>query len=179
MRDDGLTADDFTSAFARHGRALWLLASAWVGRSSAEDLVQETARVAWERRTQARSDGEILPWLAQITRHLAANWRRKRGPIPTDPSELPDPVDESTAAEDSVFESLREHLPDEITRALSSLAEIARATLLLRVVGELPFSQIAAMLGIPENTAVSHARRARNALRSALAPAREFVPPRP
>jgi DNA-directed RNA polymerase specialized sigma24 family protein len=39
---------------------------------------------------------------------------------------------------------------------------------LLHVVIGLPFAEIATMLDIPENTAMSHARRARLALRETL-----------
>ena len=38
---DALGRDEFTTAFARNGRALWVIASAWVGRDDAERFVVE------------------------------------------------------------------------------------------------------------------------------------------
>ncbi|HIE71985.1 MAG TPA: hypothetical protein EYP98_18395 [Planctomycetes bacterium] len=55
-------------------------------------------------------------------------------------------------------------------RDANALSETARACLLLHVVLDLSFAEIAVMLEIPENTAMSHARRARVALRAALSP---------
>jgi DNA-directed RNA polymerase specialized sigma24 family protein len=68
------------------------------------------------------------------------------------------------------FDADRWQLPDELTRALQALPEAARAALLLHVVGEMPFAEIATMLAMPENTVTSLARRARVSLRAALAP---------
>jgi RNA polymerase sigma-70 factor (ECF subfamily) len=167
----GLDADEFVATFVRHGRALWLLASAWVGRADAQDLVQEAARIGWQRRRHVAAGSDVAAWLAQIVRHTGANWRRKRRPAASDPCELPHPLardempghhDERTAVAAAMA------LPDELARALAALPEAARASLLLHAVGGLTFAEVAAMLGIPENTAASHARRARLALRAAM-----------
>ena len=76
-----LGADEFAAAFARRGRALWLLAAAWVGRGDAQDLVQEVARIAWQKRASFAAGSDLGAWLAQIVRHTGANWRRKRRPV--------------------------------------------------------------------------------------------------
>jgi RNA polymerase sigma factor (sigma-70 family) len=162
-----LTSDAFVTAFARHGRALWVLASAWVGREDADDLVQETARIAWQRRETFAPGTDTAAWLAQIARHTGANWRRRRRPQPTDPHVLCDPIAPAFVAHHALH---ADDLPDDLARALASLPPTARACLLLHVVGGLTFPEIATMLELPENTAMSHARRARLALRDALAP---------
>src|SRR5690606_31678984 len=51
-------------------RALWVLACAWVGRSEADDLVQETARIAWQRREQFDTDDNVAARLATIAWNL-------------------------------------------------------------------------------------------------------------
>lgn len=170
MRSDPLAADEFEAAFARHGRALWLLAAAWVGRGEAQDLVQETARIAWQRRDQCAPGSDVAAWLAQIVRHTGANWRRKRRPEANDPAALPEPLARADAPRRSAHGVDPEQLPEELANALQSLPEVARACLLLHVVAGLTFPEIATMLDVPENTAMSHARRARIALRAALAP---------
>lgn len=163
-----LSSDAFTKAFAQHGRALWVLASAWVGRSEADDLVQGTARVAWQQRHQFVRGTDAGPWLATIARNLGSNWRRKQRPEARAPSDLPETVAATIAAADWPFDADRAGLSDGLANALASLSEAARACLLLQVVLGLTFAEIAAMLEIPENTAMSHARRARQSLRESL-----------
>lgn len=171
-----LAADEFTAAFARHGRPLWLLAAAWVGRGDAQDLVQEAARIAWQKRAMFTVGSDLGAWLAQIVRHTGANWRRKRRPLAT--GDCPEPQAPAERPTLAVLGADAFDLPDELHGALQNLPEVARAALLLHVVLDLPFATIATMLDIPENTAQSHARRARVALRAALAPHAE-VPAAP
>ena len=169
MRSEPAEAAAFTAAFARHGRALWLLAAAWVGRGDAADLVQEAARIAWQRRA------------TQIVRHTGANWRRQRRPVAQDPATLPEPLARPDRRDDRALGLDAEQLPDELAQALQALPEVARACLLLHVVGGLTFPAIATLLDIPENTAMSHARRARLVLRAACRdePAPTAVPQTP
>jgi RNA polymerase sigma factor (sigma-70 family) len=161
-----LAAAEFEQAFARHGRALWLLASAWVGRGEAADLVQEVARLAWERRERFEPGSDERAWLAQFVRHTGANWRRRRRPMPVAPEALqPEARGEPSFARHDA-DALG--LPDELAHGLAGLPEAARASLLLHVVGGHTFAEIAPMLTLPENTVASHVRRARLALREAL-----------
>lgn len=178
MAPASLDAEGFTAAFARHGRTLWVLASAWVGRADADDLVQETARVAWQRRATITSPdpAELGPWLASIARNLGANWRRKRRPDVVDPVDL-DPVGAvATPPIGWPFDFDRAGLPDELARPLAALPEVARSCLLLSAVLGLGFAEIGRLLEIPENTAQSHARRARLALREAMTAAEPSSP---
>ncbi|MBL9077435.1 MAG: RNA polymerase sigma factor [Planctomycetes bacterium] len=169
MAAPALGADEFQRAFAEHGRSLWVLAAAWVGREDAADLVQETARVAWQRRDSFVPGTDLRAWLSQIARHQGANWRRRRRP--TAVADL----DRRTAAVRQPaawpFDADRGGLDDALARGLLDLGETARACLLLHVIQEHTFAEIATMLDLPENTVASHVRRARAALRTTLAPA--------
>ena len=167
-----LGSNEFVHAFAQHGRALWVLAAAWVGRSEAADLVQETARVAWQRRAAFATGTDLRAWLAQIARHIGANWRRRNRPEPRTHENLPEHDAPPGPTPVWPFDADRLGLSDELTRALGLVPEVARACLLLQVVMGLTFAEISTMLEIPENTAASHARRARLALREALQPQR-------
>jgi RNA polymerase sigma-70 factor (ECF subfamily) len=168
MSSAPIGADEFTAAFARHGRTLWLLAAAWVGRGDAQDLVQEAARVAWQKRHEVSAGSQFGAYLAQIVRHVGANWRRKVRPTATEAQ--PEPFARDSVPTLRLFDADRMGLSDEVAAALQSLPAPQRAALLLHVVGELSFAEIAEMLEVNENTATSHARRARVALRAALAP---------
>lgn len=165
-------ADAFTAAFAQHGRTLWVLAAAWVGRAEADDLVQEVARVAWQVRERFEAGSDVRAWLAQIARHTGANWRRRRRPESRDPASMATAfaVADPRAEPASVwpFDADRHGLSDELAHALGGLLPTARACLLLHVVAELTHGAIGSMLELPANTVASHVRRAREALRVAL-----------
>lgn len=163
-----LNTDDFVQAFTQHGRSLWVIASAWAGRNEAADLVQETARVAWERRAQFAPGTDARAWLAQIVRNVGANWRRRRRPELRAVEDLDDGKAPPPIVPLWPFDADRHGLSDELAHALAALPEVSRACLLLQVVMGHSFAEIAEMLEIPENTAASHARRARLALRAAL-----------
>ena len=162
-----LGADEFVAAFADHGRTLWLLAAAWVGRSDASDVVQETARIAWQKRDQFTAGTDLRRWLSQIARHVGSNWRRRAGPLPADEA-LPEPPAPPDAASPWPLQP-RVHLTDELARALAQLPEVARECLLLHVVAEHTLAEIGTLLDLPANTVASHVRRARLQLRTALA----------
>ncbi len=57
---------------------------------------------------------------------------------------------------------------DDLAAALRSLDEMPRCCLLLRVVMDLPYKDIAQVLDIPEGTAMSHVHRARRQVRERL-----------
>lgn len=179
MHQETLAAAEFEAAFARHGRALWVLAAAWVGRHDAQDLVQETARIAWQNRARFVPGRDLAAWLAQIARHTGANWRRQPRPVAVDPSTLPEPTARVVLPRAAVHGVDADELPDELAQALRALPEAARASLLLHVVVGLTFPEIAKMLDLPENTVASHARRARLALRDAMAPRAAASTPQP
>lgn len=162
-----LAADEFVQAFADHGRTLWLLAAAWVGREEANDLVQETARVAWQRRDRFAVGTDLRRWLSQIARNVGANWRRRPRPLLGDDAS-PEPLAPAPNAPTWPLHP-DVHLTDEVARALATLPETARECLLLNVVAEHTFAEIGAMLDLPANTVASHVRRARLQLRTALA----------
>lgn len=166
MTDPGLSASEFTTAFARHGRTLWVLAAAWVGRENAMDLVQETATVAWQRRDRFTPGTDLRAWLSQIARHLGANERRRKRPHVLPHDEL-DATPARAAAPATELSEL--DCDDELLHGLRQLPAEQRASLLLHVVSGHTFAEIGAMLDIPENTAASHARRARLSLAGQLA----------
>jgi RNA polymerase sigma-70 factor (ECF subfamily) len=163
-----LGAEDSVRAHTQPGQSLWVLAAAWVGRGAADDLVQETARVAWQRRVAFTVGTDLRNWLFQIARHLGANWRRRPRLEVRDPEDLPRGEALASLAVGWPFDADRYGLSDGLSNALGALPEVARACLLLHVVIGHSFAEIAVMLDIPENTAMSHARRARLRLRDAL-----------
>jgi RNA polymerase sigma-70 factor (ECF subfamily) len=58
---------------------------------------------------------------------------------------------------------------DKLAAALQELSDEARSCLLLRIVEQLSYAEISALLNIPEGTAMSHVHRSKAALRKRLA----------
>ncbi|MCA8973074.1 MAG: RNA polymerase sigma factor [Planctomycetes bacterium] len=181
MPDSSISGDAFVRAFEAHGRALSAIAAAWVGRVDVQDLLQEAARVAWQRRSQFIPGSDIRAWFAQIIRHLGANWRRRRSPLQLDSADLVDHRTADAAELDRAFDAEHLGLTDDLARGLAGLSQIARECLLLHVVAGHTVPEISTILGMPESTAQSHVRRARRFLRTALgetpaAPVTEGLP---
>ncbi len=177
-----LTPEQFAELFVAEHARLWGLAAALVGdRSEAEDLVQEAAMVAIKKLDQFTPETNFLAWVARIVRMHAANYRRKRAGRRTSAAD-PTDIDQSQAApaayqaEPSVSASaagdtrgIQEGFDDALLEHLKSLDETPRACLLLRVVHELAYDEIAEMLEIPSGTAMSHVHRSKKRLRDEMA----------
>src|SRR5689334_7615515 len=160
-----MTRDAFARALEEH-RALFLCLAASVlgARTGAEDVVQEAAIVGLSKLGGFEPGTCFTAWMGRIVRYLALNQARKTARSgerrhATDVERLSGRTSSSPIAID---------FDDRLMRALASLSENARASLLLLTVLELDYREIARVLEIPEGTAMSHVHRSREALRRAL-----------
>lgn len=155
----------FAERFRGSSRVLWCIAAAVLGeRGHAEDVVQEAAITALGKLHTFDPSTSYSAWMGRIVRYTALNHRRK---AQRRARREVDSFDVEFAAAKTVNPNVE---LDERTRtALSSLGDTARTCLLLKVVIELEYSEIAAVLEIPEGTAMSHVHRARKKLRDLLA----------
>jgi RNA polymerase sigma-70 factor (ECF subfamily) len=171
---------EFGSMFADSSRALWCVAVGVCGdRTAAEDLVQEAAAVALTKLDEFDAATSFVAWMSQIVRFLGMNERRKlsrqreahqridliRAVAPSSLSATaPSPIAGGGAflPEQSAFD-------DNVVRAVSGLDEVQRSCLMLRVVMDMPYKEIATALSIPEGTAMSHVHRAKQHVRKSLA----------
>lgn len=146
---------EFGRLFERHARLLWVVAAAFVPRASAEDVVQEAAAVALDRLHAFDPTTDFRAWMTQIVRNVANNERRRQRRAPT-----PEPVSEQVASAhtgngvggDGGLHELQVHFDDRVVYALANLRSEARAVLLLRVVLDLDYAEIATTLGLPPGT---------------------------
>lgn len=149
----------------------------------AQDVVQQAAVVGLERLETFDPDTSFTAWMMQIVRNIALNEGRKRGRRRTglaDTEQLDGGRATSGRGEGGVGTSAgaltgrgqvmpgTEPFDDELLRALHTLDETARGCLLMRVVLNMPYKEIALALDVPEGTAASHVHRARTTLRSML-----------
>ncbi len=143
---------------------LWLVAAAVMGQAAdADDVVQEASLVGVAKFGEFAPGTNFEAWMAQITRLTALNMLRRR-----DRHRGPGAVDLQSVqhAATTQAHAMERELSPAIRQALGNLDETARLCVLLRVVGELPYANIAAILDIPEGTAMSHVHRATRSLRA-------------
>jgi RNA polymerase sigma-70 factor, ECF subfamily len=129
------------------------------------EVMQETYLAVWRAAGSfagAAVDGSAVGWLWTIAarRLIDAFRRRARESLPSTATE---PV--APAAED---EALSDVVGDEIGVALARLAPELRQVLQAMVVDGLTVRETATLLGVPEGTVKTRARRARLAMREAL-----------
>lgn len=180
----GLSEAEFATLFAASFRKLWLIAVGIIGEAAlAEDAVQDAAVTALAKRDQFQPGTNFTAWMSQMVRFVALNQyrkQRKRKAASLEGSEIDvaAPAATSLVGAATVRVTPRGDLPgdqphfdDRIMRALSGVADVARACLLLRTLEDLEYAEISALLGIPEGTAMSHVHRTRQYLRERLADA--------
>lgn len=177
-RPAALTAEEFAARFEESARLLWTLAAGVLGdRSDVEDVLQEAALIGIQRLDRFEPGTSFGAWMGRIVRFVALNQvrlRRRRRTRPADPGSLDLETARAPAAGTGVGprgELLDDagHFDDDLTRALGEIRPIARACLLLKIVLDLEYQEIGAILGIPRGTAMSHVHRARLHLRRRLA----------
>lgn len=167
-----LSKDEFASELERCRRTLWTIAAAVLNnRSAAEDCLQEAALVAMGKLAEFDRGTSFAAWMGQIVRFVALNEGRKRQRQRA--VSLEHHGDDQHSGQSGREGKLASAIgfDERVSRALESLDDTARSCLLLRTVQDLPYSEIAVALGIPEGTAMSHVHRARQHLRERLSEA--------
>ena len=138
-------------------------------RAEAEDLVHDAFVVLTERAHQyVRERGTVAAWLITLVRNLTIDRTRRRdrrGALARDvvsfePIE-PAPSPEAIAADRST--------QGKVSRALASLPDVQRGTLVLAFFEGLTYPEIAERESVPIGTVKSRAARAIASLRAALA----------
>ena len=165
---------DHDALFARHAdEILAFLARRTLDPQAALDLTGETFAVAWEARGRFRG-GDERAWLFGIARNLLRGYmrrgyaeRRALARLGVEPVEL-SPESHARIEELAGLAALRQAVAAELDR----LPAGQRAAVVLRVVEELSFEQVAARLGITPENARARVSRGLRALHSRLADAR-------
>ena len=129
--------------------------------------MQETYLAVWRAAGSfagAATSGSAVGWLWTIAAHRlidAFRHRARQNQVPV--AALTEAV--ATAAEDEV---LAGRVGQELEQALTTLSPEARQVLRAMVLDGFSARETSLLLGVPENTVKSRARRARIALREAL-----------
>jgi len=155
-----------------HLDALYRVALRLTGNpSDADDLVQETMLKAYRSWEQYQPGTNAKGWLLTILRNSFINEYRRR-------TRHPETVDVDTIEPFAVFNDIQEEDPqgaffdkivdDEVLRAIDTLPEAFRETVVLSDVEGMSYQEIGKILDIPVGTVKSRLFRARQMLQAKL-----------
>ena len=163
----------FEEIVRRHYGDLLRSMRRYVGaREDAEDLVQETFLRAYRALDRYDPERRFWTWIWTIAYRLALNHRARKGrtdPRIEDRSDGSGPIGSGWLADHRPVERIEERLTRRaFTEALERLDPEHRAVLLLRVLEERTYEEIAAILELPAGTVMSRLSRARSKLRERM-----------
>ena len=153
--DDAVANLLLSRAAEAHRLAAWILRDP-VG---AEDVVQEAALIAWNRRSSLRDAASAEAWFNRIVVNACRDELRRRART----RRLPRLEPAGDAASDRLAER------DELGRAVARLTPDEQVVLGLRFGRDLTVPQIAVQIGLPEGTVKSRLHHALEHLRASLA----------
>lgn len=147
-------------------------------KADADDLVQDTLVRAYRFYDRYQPGTNFKAWLLRIQVNLFANrYRRSTRERALFDGPTADPVGEGCMSAatmrglaDPVGEAERSIIASEIEQAFDELSDDARTIVLLADVHELPYKEIAEVIGKPVGTVMSRLHRARKQLKSTLEP---------
>lgn len=167
-----LTADQFlTEAFHAHASFVWRsVRRLGVESADVDDAVQDVFIVAHRKWVSFEGRSSVKTWLFGICLKVVADYRkrhRRRREVVTD--SVPEGHVEPTGPQAVQQRQARAALD----RLLDTLDETKRATFILFEFEQLPMSDIAAMTGVPLQTAYTRLYAARRQLNAQLASTQE------
>lgn len=141
------------------------------GIEGAEDLAQKVYLRIWQARGRYEPTAKFSTWMFSITRRLVLNERRgraRRGAVFYEPA-AEEISREATGGVSPSAEASAGELARAIDAALDHLPEEQRTAMILRRYEEMPYEEIAAVLGTTVSSVKSLLFRARETLRVKLA----------
>jgi RNA polymerase sigma-70 factor (ECF subfamily) len=187
MRFQAGDRTSFVSLVKKHKTAIYNFVLRLVrSPAAAEDLVQDVFVKIVQSAVDFKHESKFSTWAYTIARNICIDHLRKmslrqhpsldqaRGDAPEGPTLLDRTADAhpSAAVERSVIGM---ELGQRIARCVESLPQEQREVFLLREVADLPFKDIAAITGVPENTVKSRMRYALERLQESLAEYEDYA----
>ena len=159
----------FEELYRAHAPRLFGLACRLVGRTDAEDLLQEIFLTAHRKMGLYKGEAALGTWLFRLATNACLDHLRSRaGRYGQLTDALDDDVDAPGATAGAVL-GVVDRL--DLERALATLPGGCRAVFVLHDVEGFEHREIAGLLGISDGTSKSQLHKARMRLRKALAPA--------
>ena len=168
----------FEILLSRHRRPVYNFILRFVGdKETAEDLLQEAFLRVIKGADAYKRQAKFTTWLYTIARNLCVDQSRRRkhrkhasldAPMSSseDSNTLLDVIPSSEMASDR--KTVNKDLHERMHRAIAALGEDQREVFLMREFLDMPFKDIADVVGVPENTVKSRMRYALEKLRLEL-----------
>jgi RNA polymerase sigma-70 factor (ECF subfamily) len=157
----------FEELYRTHAPRLFGLACRLVGRTDAEDLLQEIFLAAHRKLRLYKGEASLGTWLYRLGTNLCLDHLRSRG---TRFAQVTDALDDDRDAPDVPAGGVLGAIDRlDLERALAELPAGCRTVFVLHDVEGFEHKEIAAMLGIADGTSKSQLHKARMRMRLALA----------
>jgi RNA polymerase sigma-70 factor (ECF subfamily) len=176
----------FAELLSRHRRPVYNFILRYLGdRNQAEDLLQEVFLRIVQGAGDFKGESKFTTWIYTIARNLCIDtarkmvFRRHASLDSTSPGEdgegpsLMDRIPHGGSAVDR--EAIGKELQPQLARAVESLVHEQREVFVMREYLNLPFKDIASIVGVPENTVKSRMRYALEKLRESLAEYEDYA----
>ena len=159
-------APAFAQLIARYERTALAVAYAITGNTdSAGDVTQDAFLRSWQRIGSLKDPARFGPWLLEIVRHCAGDYRRHNA---RHRSEDRPPPAAALATGDPFAQAASAEMRQRIAAALSNLDELSRSAVVLRYYQGLSSWDIAQLLGLSTEAVDMRLSRARSELRNML-----------
>ena len=160
----------FREFVERHQSLVIGMVARMIGTADAEDVAQQVFLNVWKSAPRWRPEAKVTTWMLTIAKRLVFNESRRRSrarliPQSHDEEEERDYPDASPGPDRQVLER---ELHDAIESAISFLPEKERLALVLRQYQEMPYDEIAVVLGMSLPAVKSLLFRARESLKARL-----------
>jgi RNA polymerase sigma-70 factor, ECF subfamily len=134
--------------------------------AESEDLAQQVFIRVWKSAPRYQPTAKFTTWLFRITRNLVFNELRRKRHFADQTEEIPEPTERADQEPDQVL--LGEELQLAIRDAINRLPESQRMAIILRRYEEMPYEEIAKVMGTTIPAVKSILFRARAELRERL-----------
>jgi RNA polymerase sigma factor (sigma-70 family) len=153
-----VTLPPFSRVLDEHRVAVWRYLVATAGPTDAPDLLQETLVAALRAYPTLRHADNLRSWLLTIAHHKVVDAARARERRPVPVASVPD-SQPAPAAPDG---------DDDLWAAVRRLPEKQRAAVAHRFVADLPYAEVATIVGCSEDAARQNVRAGLARLREEL-----------
>jgi RNA polymerase sigma-70 factor, ECF subfamily len=180
-------AEAFGVLLSRYERPLFNFILRHVSeRTRAEEILQDAFLRVIERSKEFKGESKFSTWLYTIARNLCIDESRKMvfrrhksldAQLGGEDGEGGPALVERTAGSAPAVDrtAIARELKPQIADAIAALPEEQREVFLMRELQNMPFKDIAAVVGVPENTVKSRMRYALERLQEALAEYADYV----
>jgi RNA polymerase sigma-70 factor (ECF subfamily) len=176
----------FAALVRRHQTALYNFSLRLLrAQSVAEDVVQDAFVRVVQNAAEFKHEARFTTWLYTIARNLCFDQLRKQAHrkhpsldqgAPGEEGDGPTLGETTADSRASVErEATGSELKERIASAVESLPDEQREVFLMREVANLPFKEIAEVIGVPENTVKSRMRYALEKLQQCLSEYEEYA----